>query len=241
MSGTGVFICRCFGEVSRVIDLEYLHKKSEENPSVVFSSVCESLCLADDIEKTASLIWESGLEKVVIGCCSHLGRGGAIVKGLRKRGIGRSAIGLVDLREACAWIHTNDPANATEKALDLIRMEIAALQYRSASDDVTVNVCPEAMIVGAGPGGLSAARTLAQLGYKVHLIERGANLGGMLNLISHVYPSDEKATGKIKVFANEVEKNPLIHIYPKAKINSITGFAGNFNVQVSSSGGDQRL
>ena len=241
MSGIAVFLCKCFGEVNRVIDLDSLQKKMEKDPSVVFSSVCESLCLADDIEKAASRIRESGAEKIVIGGCSHLGRGGAIIDGLVRRGIKRSAIGLVDLREACAWIHADDPERATEKAWDLIRMEIAALHYRRESDDVTVSVCPEAMIVGAGPAGLSAACTLARLGFKVHLIERGSNPGGMLNLISHVYPSDEKASEKIKVFVDEAERNPLINFYPKAKINSITGFAGDFKVQVSSSAGEQRL
>ena len=241
MSGIAVFLCKCYGEINHVIDLDSLQKKLENNPSVVFSSVVESLCPADDITKAASRMRESGAEKVVIGGCSHLARGGAIIDGLRKRGIKRSAIGLVDLREACAWIHQDDPERATEKAWDLIRMEIAALHYRRESDDVTVSVCPEAMIVGAGPAGLSAASTLAQLGFRVHLIERGSNPGGMLNLISHVYPSDEKATEKIKVFVDEVERNPLIHFYPKAKITAITGFAGNFRVQVSSSAGEQRL
>ena len=241
MSGIAVFLCKCFGEVNRVIDLDTLQKKSEKNASVVFSSVCESLCLTDDVEKTASRIRESGAEKVLIGGCSHLGRGGAIIDGLVQRGIKRSAIGLVDLREACAWIHTNDPERATEKAWDLIRMEIAALHYRRESDNVTVRVRQEAMVVGAGPAGLSAAITLAKLGFKVHLIERGSNPGGMLNLISHVYPSDEKASEKIKVFVDEADKNPLIHFYAKAKINSITGFAGDFKVQVYSSAGEHRL
>jgi heterodisulfide reductase subunit A len=224
-----------------VIDLDSLEKKSEKNDAVVFSSICESLCLTDDVEKAALRIRESGADKVVIGGCSHLARGSAIIDGLLQQGMKRSAIGLVDLREACAWIHANEPAKATEKAWDLIRMEIAGLHHRRESDNVTVGVCPEAMIVGAGPAGLSAARTLAQLGFKVHLVERGSSPGGMLNLISHVYPSDEKASEKIKVFVDEVENNPLIHFYPKAKINSITGFAGNFNVQVSSSAGEQRL
>jgi heterodisulfide reductase subunit A len=241
MSGIGLFICKCFGEVNRVIDLDSLQKKSEGNPSVAFSSVCESLCLADDVEKTVSRMKEAGADKVVIGGCSHLARGGVIVDGLLQRGIKRSAIGLVDLREACAWIHRDDPVNATEKARDLIRMEIAALNYRRESDDVTVSVYPEAMIIGAGPAGLSAACTLARLGFKVHLIERGSSSGGMLNLISHVYPSDEKASEKIKGFVDEVDENSLIHFYPKARVHSITGFAGNFNVQVSYSAGEQRL
>jgi heterodisulfide reductase subunit A len=63
----------------------------------------------------------------------------------------------------------------------------------------------------------------------------------MLNLISHVYPSDERASEKIKAFVDEVDKNSLIHFYPKARVHSITGFAGNFNVQVSSSAGEQRF
>jgi heterodisulfide reductase subunit A2 len=241
MPSIAVFLCRCFGEVNSVIDLDSLQKKVERNNDVVSSVVCESLCLAGDVEKAASRIRESGADKVVIGGCSHLARGGAVVDGLVERGIKRSAIGLVDLREACAWIHKDDPERATEKAWDLISMEIAGLHHRQTSDDVTVSVRPEAMIVGAGPAGLSAARTLAQMGFKVHLVERGSNPGGMLNLISHVYPSDEKASEKIKTFVDEVDKNPLINFYPKAKINSITGFAGNFNVQVSSSAGEQRL
>src|SRR5271157_1409153 len=241
MSGIAVFLCKCFEEVNRVIDLDSLQNKLEKNDAVVFSSICESLCLADDIEKIARGVRESGTDRVVIGGCSRLAKGDAIIDGLVKRGIKRSAIGLVDLREACAWIHQDDPGRATEKAWDLIRMEIAALYYRSESDDVTVSVCPEAMIVSAGPAGLSAARTLAQLGFKVHLVERGSTPGGMLNLISHVYPSDEKASEKIKLFVDEVEKNSLINFYPKTKIHSITGFAGNFNIQVSSSAGEQRL
>ena len=239
MSGIAVFLCRCFGEINRVIDLDSLQKKLEQDHSVVFFDVVESICLADDIKEAASRIRKSGAEKIVIGGCSHLARGTVVIDGLVREGMKRSAIRLVDLREACAWIHADDPANAVQKAWDLIRMEIAALYHRRESDNVTISVCPEVMIVGAGPAGLSAARTLGRLGFKVHLLERGSNPGGMLNLISHVYPSDEKAQEKIKLYVHEVEKNPLIHFYPKAKIKSITGFTGDFKVQVSSAAGEE--
>jgi heterodisulfide reductase subunit A len=241
MSNIALFLCRCFGEVDGVIDFEALRRKASGDVSVVSSFIRDSLCQKEDIEKTAALIREYGAERVVIGGCSFLGRGGAIVDGLVREGIKRSNIYLVDLREACAWIHRDDPHGATRKAWNLIRMEIAALHFRQESDDVTVRVCPEAVVVGAGPAGLSAACALATLGFKVHLLERGANPGGMLNLISHVYPSDEKATEKTRLFVDEVEKNPLITLYPKAKITSIKGFAGDFKVQVSSSAGERRI
>jgi heterodisulfide reductase subunit A2 len=241
MSGIAVFLCRCFGEIDSVIDIDFLQKKFEKEPSILFSSSVESICLADDVEKVAASIKEAGAEKVVIGGCSHLARGAVVIDGLVRAGIKRSDIGLVDLREACAWIHANDPVNATEKASDLIRMEIAAQEYRRKSDDVAVRVRPEAMVVGAGPAGLSAACALARLGFTVHLLERGLSPGGMLNLISHVYPTGEKASEKIKGYIDEMWKNPLIHFHTKAKIISLKGFAGDFKVLLSSAEGARRL
>jgi heterodisulfide reductase subunit A len=241
MSKIAVLLCRCFGEVDGVIDLEALRREAEEDASVVSSTISDSLCLKEDMEKTAALIRGCGAEKVVIGGCSSLARGDAVIDGLVHEGIKRSHIGLVDLREGCAWIHGDDPHVATLKAWNLVQMEIAAMRYRKASDDVTVRVCPEAMIVGAGPAGLSAACALSRLGFRVHLLERGSSPGGMLNLISHVYPSDEKAGDKIKKYSEEVEKNPLISFYPKAKILSVRGFAGDFKVHISSSEGEKKL
>ena len=241
MSRIAVFLCRCFGEIDHVIDLDALQKNIKNNPSIVFTSIADSLCLADDIKKAAFLIREGGAEKVVIGGCSFLGRVTDIINGLVHEGIKRSHIGLVDLRESCAWIHRDDPHNATIKAENLIRMEIAALHYRQESGNTAVKVCPEAMIVGAGPAGLSAASALARLGFRVHLLERGSNAGGMLNLISRVYPSDEKASEKIESLSLEARSHPLITLYPKAKIISVTGFAGDFKVRLSSSLGDVRI
>jgi heterodisulfide reductase subunit A len=240
MSKVAVLLCRCFGEVDGVIDLEALRRKAEEDASVVSSTIGDSLCLKEDMEKTAALIRDCGAEKVVIGGCSSLARGDAVIDGLVREGI-KPHIGLVDLREGCAWIHGDDPHVAKLKAWNLVQMEIAAMRYRKASDDVTIRVCPEAMIVGAGPAGLSAACALSRLGFRVHLLERGSGTGGMLNLISHVYPSDEKSGDKTKKCSEEVEKNPLVSFYSKVKILSVRGFAGDFKVHISSSEGEKKL
>jgi heterodisulfide reductase subunit A len=240
MSKVAVLLCRCFGEVDGVIDLEALRRKAEEDASVVSSTIGDSLCLKEDMEKTAALIRDCGAEKVVIGGCSSLARGDAVIDGLVREGI-KPHIGLVDLREGCAWIHGDDPHVATLKAWNLVQMEIAAMRYRKASDDVTIRVCPEAMIVGAGPAGLSAACALSRLGFRVHLLERGSGTGGMLNLISHVYPSDENSGDKTKKCSEEVEKNPLVSFYSKVKILSVRGFAGDFKVHISSSEGEKKL
>ncbi|MDR1132203.1 MAG: acetoacetate decarboxylase family protein [Oscillospiraceae bacterium] len=53
------------------------------------------------------------------------------------------------------------------------------LQYGEASSDVAGH---RAVVVGGGPAGLSAAKTLAERGVKTTLFERSATLGGLIRL-----------------------------------------------------------
>jgi len=230
---TIIFLCRCFGEIGAAIDLDHLGERVKEDGAVVATSIVDSLCLPEDIKNVASLIRESGAEKVVIGGCSPFGRADFVISGLTREGIERENIGIVDLREACSWIHRDDPQGAVTKAWNLLAMETGALEHRKRSEDAVIKVRPEVMIIGAGPAGLAAARSLIRLGIRVHLIERGGSPGGMLNLISHVYPSGESAGEKIAPYVEEIEKNTLAVFYPKAKITSFKGFAGDFKVTLN--------
>jgi len=241
MAHISVFLCRCFGEVDRTIDFDLLRGELSKDPSVSLVSIVDSLCLETDAKQTVSQIEETGADKVLIAACSILSRGNLLAHSLIKEGIERHRIGLVDIREGCAWIHRDDPEGATEKAKNIIMMEIASLQHREVSDDMTVTVNPSALIVGAGPAGLAAATSLAKRGFTVNILERAAAPGGMLRLISRCYPDNGDASDKLEPYTREVANNPLITIYPQAKITSVEGDTGNFTVQFSSQGQEHSI
>jgi len=238
METIAVFLCKCFGEIDTAVDFDFLTGELSNDPSVAVISTIDSLCLESGMAKIVSLIKETGSDRVLIAACSPLAKGGFVADSIAEAGIERHKIGLVDIREGCAWIHGDDPGGASRKARDLIHMGIASLQNGEMSDDMTVTVHPGALILGAGPAGLAAAVSLAETGFEVALLERSKDPGGMLRLISRCYPGDENASEKLDPYIKEIEKNPLITFYPQAKIMSMEGDTGDFTATFSSQGKD---
>jgi len=48
----------------------------------------------------------------------------------------------------------------------------------------------QALVVGAGIGGIRSALSLAQVGYRVYLIDKAPNMGGTLRQLDHQFPTD---------------------------------------------------
>jgi len=241
MADITVYLCKCFGEIAATVDLEIVRAGLGDNPSVSSAEIVDSLCLNRDLETMAHQIREGVTQKVLIAACSSLARGDRIVRGLVHRGVRRTDIHLVDIREGCAWIHAGDPDGATGKAERLIDMGLAHLENVQTSDDVSVKINNEVMVIGAGPAGLAAATSLARSGITVHVIERAPHPGGMLRLVSRLYPKDSAASSRLEPYLDELERNPLITVYPRAKLQSIRGYTGNYKIRLSSGDDEHNL
>lgn len=240
MAGVIAILCRCCGQIDGAIDFAKLQERIGSEPGVAAVAVRDTLCLPGDRAALAALAEESGADRILLAACSPYGKGGEVAAGLGAT-LGRAKVRLVDLREGCAWIHGGEPAAATAKAADLLRMGIGFLGLAVPSADAQVSVRPECLVVGAGPAGLAAAIGVAQAGFAVHLVERGAAGGGMLRLISRVYPTDVPADEKLRPWLTEVAVNPQITFYPQTRLTAVAGFAGDYKVRLASAAGDQTL
>jgi heterodisulfide reductase subunit A len=241
MKKIGVILCNCYGEIGKAIDLESLKRRLEMDPAVDSVTIVESLCLPGDVPQTHALIRERGIDKVLIGACSPYGKIESVKLGLAEKGIDIRMLHAVDLREGCAWIHGKDPEGATRKAANQLDMELALLQNMRDSKDVAVRLHQEALVIGAGAAGLSAARGLARLGFRTHLVDRGSAPGGLLNVVTKVYPTHESGPEKMRRLVDETVKNPLIRLYAKTKVASARGYAGDFKVSLAGPGGNKTL
>jgi NAD(H)-dependent 7beta-hydroxy-3-oxo-delta4-cholenoic acid oxidoreductase len=63
----------------------------------------------------------------------------------------------------------------------------------------------QVLVVGGGPGGLEAARVAAVRGHRVTLVEKGAKLGGQLNLAC-VHPTKQELAKWVQYLSVQVEK-----------------------------------
>jgi heterodisulfide reductase subunit A len=90
------------------------------------------------------------------------------------------------------------------------------------------------LIVGAGVGGVHAAFSLADLGFKVYLMDKQASIGGKLTQLYRT-AEDNFALGMITPVLLEAANNPNIEIIPLAQLESVEGEAGAFTVAIKRS------
>ncbi len=55
------------------------------------------------------------------------------------------------------------------------------------------NVIGAAMVVGGGITGIQASLDLADLGYYVYLVEKGASIGGVMAQLDKTFPTNDCA------------------------------------------------
>ena len=68
----------------------------------------------------------------------------------------------------------------TEKAVELVKMSIARARLLEPLEGTSLAVDQSALVVGGGLSGMTAALSLAEQGFKVHLAEQTNTLGGHL-------------------------------------------------------------
>lgn len=81
-------------------------------------------------------------------------------------------------------------------------------------------------VIGGGVAGITAALDLADSGYKVYLIEKGARLGGKVAELA------ECETGLLPRIVR-IEHHPNIELMLSSEVEGLSGTAGNFTLTVS--------
>jgi len=121
---------------------------------------------------------------------------------------------------------------ATEKAKDLLRMGIARAILLEPGESIAVEVVPAALVIGAGVAGLTAALTLANLGFEVKLVEREPEMGGLLRGVHRLYPSGDDARSFIRTKVEAAKAHPNIEVFTGAQVRDVRGFVGNYEMVV---------
>ena len=99
------------------------------------------------------------------------------------------------------------------------------------------------LIIGGGPAGLEAARSVAELGGGAILIEKRARLGGTPDRenyakLTHHWRDASEAMAEL---AEAVTGSANVEVKYSAQVSSIEGEAGNFTVQVEVGGVTESL
>jgi heterodisulfide reductase subunit A len=231
----GIFLCSCGGEIGDRVDLSELSEFSRQLPHVCLVEGSDYLCFQDALTSIRGKIDEFHLDRVILGTCEIHSREESYQRIVGDTEFDPSLLDVVDLREQLAWVH-GDKVMATKKATSLIAMAHHKLSMQRAIPIFKHQVIPRALVIGGGISGLTAAISIAEQGFEVHVVEKESELGG--NLKNTFYTLEGLDVSKLlKETLDTVTKNSLIHIYKKSQVMSIEGSAGDFGVHITSRDG----
>jgi heterodisulfide reductase subunit A len=206
-----------------------MEEYTKDIPNVVHVEKNVFLCSSEGQQLIQDRIIELGLTRVVAAACTPRTHEPIFQESCELVGLNPYLFEMVNVRDQCSWVHTNVPAEATQKAKDLVKMGVARSRNLQPLRKETIPIDQSTLVIGGGIAGMTAALQLENQGMKVYLIEREDRLGGRLNELTKVYPADLSATDLAKAMAKKVDES-RIETMMSTEIESITGFVGNFDV-----------
>lgn len=89
------------------------------------------------------------------------------------------------------------------------------------------------LVIGGGPGGLEAAKGIAELGYDAILVEKRDSLGGMPDEASYaaLTPDLRNADEAIREMIEPVENNPNVQVMLNTIVVGAEGSVGDFRIK----------
>jgi heterodisulfide reductase subunit A-like polyferredoxin len=235
----GVFVCHCGSNIGGFLDVPGVAEYARTLPGVVHAEDNLYTCSQDSIAKITEKVKELGLNRVVVASCTPRTHAALFQDSIRAAGLNAALFDMANIRNQCSWVHSHDRPAATRKARDLVRMAVARVATLEPLTTSEVPVEPAALVIGGGLAGMTAALSLAEGGFAVHLLEREDALGGNLRRI-YTTLNGEDPQAFLAGLIRKVEAEPLIQVHLGHRLIETNGFVGNFTSTLEDRSGARR-
>jgi len=88
------------------------------------------------------------------------------------------------------------------------------------------------MVIGGGIGAIQSALDLADLGFKVEMIEKSGSFGGVMAQLDKTFPTNDCSMCILAPKMVEIARNPNIQLFPNSEVVNVEGEIGNFSVTI---------
>jgi heterodisulfide reductase subunit A len=214
------------------MNVDDIVKYTASLPNVIIAQDYRYVCSDPGQTLIKNDVEEYDLDRVVVASCSPRMHESTFRKVLEEAGLNPYMLEMVNIREQCSWVHIGEPEKATEKAKSLIKMAVVRSNLLEPLQIKEVSTLHNALVIGGGIAGLSAALDLANQNYEVFLVEKEPSIGGHMAQLDKTFPTMDCS---ICIFAPkmvDVGKHPNITLITYSEVKEVTGIVGNFHVKI---------
>ena len=236
----GVFVCHCGSNIGGFVDVPDVTEHAAALPHVTHAEANLYTCSQDSIKHISEVVKERSLNRVVVASCTPRTHEPLFRDSLRQAGLNPYLFEMANIRNHCSWVHSTDREAATIKAKDLVRMAVARAALLEPQHTIDVPVQKAALVVGGGVAGMTAALSLAEQGFPVHLVEKESKLGGNLRRI-FTRASEKDPQETLRTLVGQVNNNKAITTYLAHRVVHTSGFMGNFVSTIQNGNGQDQI
>jgi heterodisulfide reductase subunit A-like polyferredoxin len=223
----GVFVCHCGINIGSVVNVPAVVEFARTLPDVVYAEHNIYTCSQDTQEKMRNTIGEHKLNRVVVASCTPRTHEPLFQDTLRSAGLNAHLFEMTNIREQDAWVHKAWPEVATEKAKELVTMAVAKARLRKPLRQSRFAIDHRALVIGGGLAGMTAALSVAEQGFDVHLVERTGDLGGHLRHIYHTLSADDPQA-LLRSLIARTQRHPRINLHMNSAVTQVSGRVGEY-------------
>jgi heterodisulfide reductase subunit A-like polyferredoxin len=185
----GVYVCHCGLNIAKTVDCAKVAQMATGLDDVVVAQNVPYACSEPGQHGIKEDIAEHHLDRVVIASCSPRLHEPTFRQMVQEAGINPYLLEMANVREHCSWVHMNEPAEATAKAMDLTRMAVARVRHLRPLEPEKLALTKRSLVIGGGVAGIQAALDLADTGYDVVLVEKRPSIGGTMAQLDKTFPT----------------------------------------------------
>ena len=227
----GVFVCNCGTNIGGVVNVPGVAEYASTLPHVVHVEQNLFTCAQDTQDRMKSLVQEHNLNRVVVAACSPRTHEPLFQETLQACGLNKFLFEMANIRNQDSWVHSSDPALATDKAKDLVRMAVARSALLRPLKAKKIPIHKRALVIGGGIAGMTAALGLAEQGFEAVIVEKERNLGGLARELTHTIEGGSISDHLLELI-DRVTHHEKIQVLTESLIVGFTGFKGNFTTEI---------
>jgi heterodisulfide reductase subunit A len=228
----GVFVCHCGLNIAGTVDIKQVVEYAKTIPDVVYVKENRYTCADPGQEEIRKGIHENRLNRVVVAACSPRMHEPTFRRTVTEAGLNPFLFEMANIREFASWCHPNAPQEATERAKDAVRMAVAKTRLMMPLQTIEVPVTNKALIIGGGIAGMNAALDLAEMGFKVYLLENTESIGGHMAALDKTFPTLDCSICIEGPKMVDCGRHPNIKIFANSELVKVDGYIGNFKVKI---------
>jgi heterodisulfide reductase subunit A len=215
-----------------VIDVDNLTDYAKTLPNVAYAENMNYPCSRQGQDEIIAAIKKNKLDRVVVAGCSP-----RLYEPTFKQCVSRADLNpwlfeMANIREFSSYCHQAAPKEATEKAKDILRTAVAKAKLLEPLKPIELPVTKKVMVIGGGISGINAALDLADMGFKVYLVEKTETIGGYMALLDKTFPTLDCSICIEGPKMVDVGRHPNIEIISYAGVLKVDGYVGNFRVKI---------